>query len=67
MLYVVFIVCVFKFMYYVEVVFMMQQLKSMVVIVHPNLDKLNIVEKVVMGGAIIKGRFFPHNTILTPH
>ena len=57
MLYVVFI-CVFKFLYCISVVFMMQQLKSMGVLNHPISDQLElsqkIFEKVVMGGANTK-------------
>lgn len=53
--YVVVVMCVFRFMYCVVVVFMMQQLKSIGVLIHPNLIHLDIVEKVVLGGAITKG------------
>lgn len=46
MLYVVVIVCVFKFLFYVLVVFMMHQLKSMSVLINPNSDYFDIPEKV---------------------
>lgn len=62
MLYVVIVACVFKFMYCVAIVFMMQQLKSMSVLIHLNSDQLDItekvVEKVIMDGASTKGNCF---------
>lgn len=58
MLYIITIVCVFQFLYCISVVFMMQQLKSMVVLNYPISYQLDIskkvVEKVVMHGANIK-------------
>lgn len=62
MLYVVVIVCVFKFLFCVSVVLMMQQLKSMGVLIHPNSDQLDILEKVVeiiiIDGANMKGNCY---------
>lgn len=58
MLYIVVIVCVFKFMYYVIIVFMMQQLKTMSVLIHPNSYQLDIPEKYFMGVASKKGSCF---------
>lgn len=61
--YVVVIACVFKFMYCVAIIFMMQKLISMGILIHPNLDHLDIVdkvvEKVIMDGAIIKNSYSP--------
>lgn len=39
------VVCKFKFMYCVVIVFIMQQLKSIDVLDHPNLNQLDIVVK----------------------
>lgn len=67
MLYDVVMVCVFKCMYCVAVVFMMQQLKSIGVLIHPNSDQLDmcdkVVKKVIMGGASMQGCCYatPHN------
>lgn len=49
------VVCVFKFMYGVVVVFLIHQLQSMSVLILPNLNQLDVVEKIILGGAGMKG------------
>lgn len=67
MLYVVVVVCVLKIMYCVGDVFMIQQLKSMSIPVHPNLNLLDLFEKVFFSGANMKySCSTPQHKIVTP-
>lgn len=49
------VVCFLKNMYCIASVFMLQKLKLMGILVHPNLNLLNISEKFVLDGISMKG------------